>query len=385
MTENQTVKNSSAFILIKIIIAQFFCTSLWFAGNAVSSQIVGGNSSSEVLIIAVQLGFIFGTLLFAVTKISDRFSPSLVFLYSSLIASVANLLIPFFGSIEVITFLRFITGVFLAGIYPVGMKIAADHHNKGLGIALGYLVGALVLGTALPFLIKGSIDLTQWQLVFYLTSGLAVFGGILIGFGVPDGPFRKKSPTIDFTAFFRIFKYPKFRAAAIGYFGHMWELYAFWSFIPVYLSVHQRFANTTFNISQFSFLIIAFGTLGCILMGYFAFRKSSRKAAANSLLISLLCCLLSPFIINLNFIFVLMFLLIWGFFVVADSPQFSTLVAQTSPAESKGTALTIVNSLGFAITIPSIYLVGQITGKWMFLPLAIGPIIGLFVFLKGTK
>ncbi len=385
MTVNQTKKYSSGFILIKIILAQFFCTSLWFAGNAVSSQIFDHNSSSEVLIIAVQLGFIIGTLLFAIIKISDRFSPSMVFLYSSLIASLANFFIPFFESIEIISFLRFITGVFLAGIYPVGMKIAADHHNKGLGIALGYLVGALVLGTALPFMIKGSIDLTQWQLVFLLTSGLAIFGGLLIGFGVPDGPFRQKSPTIDFTAFFRIFKYPRFRAAAIGYFGHMWELYAFWSFIPVYLTIHQQNTQTTYNVDRFSFLIIAFGTLGCILMGYFAFRKSSKKAAAYSLMISILCCLASPIVINLSFGFVLVLLLIWGFFVVADSPQFSTLVAQTSPPESKGTALTIVNSLGFAITIPSIYLVGQLAGKWMYLPLAIGPIIGLFFFLRGSK
>lgn len=376
----------SPHILPIIVISQLFCTSLWFAGNAIlpelqrEFQLSGG--ATGLLTSSVQLGFISGTLIFAFLKISDRFSPSKVFLVSALAGSMMNLSITFLsGQAEWLIFLRFLTGFSLAGIYPVGMKIASDYHQRGLGMALGYLVGALVIGTASPHLLKNWFASQPWQYVLYSTSALALIGGVLIGTTVPNGPFRKTSPDVDLTAFFRIFKAKKFRAAAFGYFGHMWELYAFWAFIPTFLAIYNDQGGFSFSVPFASFSIIAIGGLSCVLGGYFSFRWGSNLVAFLALLTSLVCCLLSIFSFQLSPFLFIIFLLIWGMAVITDSPQFSTLVAQYAPADSIGTALTIVNSLGFVITIGSIQLLsGMVESKWMFLWLAPGPLLGLLAF-----
>ncbi len=336
---------------------------------------------------AVQLGFILGTLVFAVFTISDRFSPSRVFLVCALAGAGCNLSLLLATNLSTLLLARFLTGFCLAGIYPVGMKIAADYHQKGLGKALGYLVGALVLGTAFPHLLKAVTQDLRWEYVIWATSGLAVLGGVALKALVPDGPFRTQGTKPDFTAFLQIFRQKEFRAAAFGYFGHMWELYTFWALVPVILGLYLEFhSGTYFDVPLLSFTVIAAGSLACVAGGYLAQRAGSARIAFGALAVSFVCCLLSPWLFSVPFSVFLAFLLVWGLAVVMDSPQFSTVVAQNAPGQVKGTALTIVNSIGFAITIVSIQFL-QLLQEWVpaqqqFLFLAIGPLLGLLAMRR---
>ncbi len=386
----------SKLILPIIVISQFCCTSLWFAGNGVMSDLmVNFNLKSNALghlTSAVQFGFIFGTLIFAILTIADRFSPSKVFLTCALLGSLFNIGVIWEGnSLASILSLRFITGFFLAGIYPVGMKIAADYYEKGLGKSLGFLVGALVVGTAFPHLAKEMTGLFPWKSVLVLTSSLALLGGLLMLTMVPDGPYRKSGNKLDLSAFFGVFRNRKFRSAAFGYFGHMWELYAFWAFVPVILKTYSiEHPEVIFNIPLLSFLIIGIGGLACVLGGYLSQTLGTRRIAFIALLLSCGCCLVSPliFMTESESLFI-GFLLFWGMVVIADSPLFSTLVTQNVSAEIKGTALTIVNCIGFSITIISIQLLNilqdTMNPTYIYTVLAFGPILGLILLYEKKK
>lgn len=385
-------------ILPVIVFSQFCCTSLWFAGNGVMGDLLlTFNLQQDALghlTSAVQFGFITGTLSFAFLNLADRFSPSKLFFISALFGAVFNLgVILENNNFFSLLLFRFLTGVSLAGIYPVGMKIASDYYQKGLGKSLGYLVGALVLGTAFPHLLKtltGTENL-PWRMVIIFTSFLAILGGLLILLLVPNGPYRKAKSQIEFSAVFKIFKNPSFKAAASGYFGHMWELYTFWAFIPVILNTYNLMhPGTSFNLPLLSFFIIGLGGISCVTGGYISEAFGTKKTAASALFLSGLCCLLSPFIFMQNSGFLLMlFLSFWGIMVVADSPLFSTLVAQNTAAESRGTALTIVNCIGFAITIVSIQLINflllWINPLYVLSLLAFGPFLGLLALFRKNK
>jgi predicted MFS family arabinose efflux permease len=261
------------------------------------------------------------------------------------------------------------------------MKIAAGWYQKGLGRALGYLVGALVLGTAFPHLVKGFGKGLPWETVILSVSILAATGGIAMFLFVKNGPYHTSSSKFQWSAITQVFKVKEFRSAAFGYFGHMWELYALWTFVPFILIVYQETTGYEFNIPLLSFLIIGAGALGCIIGGLFSNRNGSARVAYLFLLISGICCLLSIFLLDLPFILFLSIMIIWGFTVVADSPQFSTLNALTAPRQLVGTGLTIVTSIGFAISILSIELLNILKEftdlRWMFLVLIPGPVFGL--------
>lgn len=386
-------QNITPFYLLPVIIfSQFAGTSLWFAGNAILPDLQEafqlpvsalGNITS-----AIQFGFISGTLTFAFLLIADRFSPSKVFLVSAILGALCNLLIFLFpAGFTALLLFRFMTGFFLAGIYPVGMKISADWYAKDLGKALGYLVGALVLGKAFPFFLKNQAQNLPWHFIIIATSALAVLGGLLIYFLVGDGPNRTKGSQFQPKVIAQIFQFPKFRAAALGYFGHMWELYTFWAFTPLILETFNRLnPQHILSIPFWSFLIIALGTLGCIVGGYLSQRIGSAKVAFGMLFTSGLCCLFSPALFQLAPPLFLIYLLIWGFSVVGDSAQFSTLVAQTAPKEYIGSALTIVNCIGFSITIISIEVLNamrhQLDDQFLYLLLVVGPIFGLLSIKK---
>ena len=380
-------------VLVIIVVSQFCCTSLWFAGNSIISDLVFNfnlNASAlGHLTSAIQFGFITGTLVFSILTIADRFSPSKVFFMSSLLAAVFNLgLIWNANSLLSLLVFRFMTGFFLAGIYPVGMKIASDYFEKGLGKSLGFLVGALVLGTAFPHLLKGSSGLFYWEAIVYVTSGLALFGGLLMLGLVPNGPNRKAGSSLNLSAFLSVFKNRAFKSAAFGYFGHMWELYAFWAFVPVILQTYQSLhPNAQINIPFCAFLIISGGAFGCILGGYLSEKFGVKQIAFVALSLSGLFCLLSPmlFIIDSTALLIVS-LIFWGIFVIADSPMFSTLVAQNASGQLKGTALTIVNCIGFAITIISIQIINVLShsksSTYIYMVLAIGPLFGIIHLFK---
>lgn len=383
-------------ILPVIVISQFFCTSLWFAGNAVISDIAKQMQLEPAFLAylssAVQAGFIIGTFVFALLSIADRFPSTRVFMICAIVAAIINAGICLPGITPVILLTcRFATGFFLAGIYPVGMKIAADHYQQGLGKSLGYLVGALVIGTAFPHLLKSLSANFPWQYIIAATSLLSVLGGIAMYLLVPQGPYVVSGKKLNWKASVNSFRNRRFKAAAFGYFGHMWELYAFWVFVPVILTAYQQHhSGIQMNVALWSFLIIAAGSLSCVLSGYVSQYWGAKKTATIALLLSCLCCMISPlFIAQGQLTLLLAFMLLWSVVVIADSPMFSTLVAQNAPAESKGSSLTIVNCIGFFITIVSIQLLSALrteaNATCLYMLLALGPVLGLAALFKNRK
>src|SRR6478609_393458 len=269
-------------VLPIIVISQFFCTSLWFAGNAILADLIKSfhldPSFLAHLTSMVQFGFITGTFVFALLTIADRFSPSLVFFTCSILAGLFNLGITIDNNDSTwLLFFRFSTGFFLAGIYPVGMKIASDYYQQGLGKSLGFLVGALVLGTAFPHLVKSIAADFSWKYVVFTTSSLSAIGGLSIWVLVPNGPFRKPSQQLNPSAFLSGFKNKSFRSAAFGYFGHMWELYTFWAFVPIMLTAYKNYFHNDLNVPLTSFIIIAFGGIACVVSGYLSQQFGSKK------------------------------------------------------------------------------------------------------------
>jgi len=385
--------SNTKFVLPIIVISQFLCTSLWFAGNAVLPDIIK-NFPAELNLLAnltsmVQFGFIAGTLVFAIFAISDIFAPSKVFFVCGIAASIFNLGICLeFSDVNLLLLFRFLTGFMLAGIYPVGMKIASDYFKDGLGKSLGFLVGALVLGTAFPHLLKTFTADFPWKYVIYATSTLSLIGASCVFFLVPNGPFRMAGQKFDFSACLSGFKNINFRSAAFGYFGHMWELYTFWAFLPGILLLYKSTHDVAkLNVSLFAFLIIASGGLSCMLGGLLSQKFGAKKIATIALSVSGLCCLLSPIFLFADSVYIFfMFLFIWGLAATADSPLFSSLVAKNAPEHLRGTSLTLVNCIGFAITIVSIQLLNilskEMNSHYLYMVLAIGPILGLWALLK---
>lgn len=374
------------YILPVIIFSQFAGTSLWFAANAVIGDLQRawqlGEHATTYVTAAVQSGFIAGTLVFAFLAIADRFSPRRVFFACTLAGGIANLGVLFgSGGLAELLLYRFATGFFLAGIYPVGMKIAAGWYDSGLGRALGYLVGALVLGTAFPHLLRGLGADLAWQQVMLSVSVVSVLGGGMMLWLVPDGPHLGGAPGFDPRALAIIFRSRAFRASAFGYFGHMWELYTLWAFLPLWLSAYAAQAGSELNVSAWTFAIIAAGFVGCAGGGLISEKAGSARVAAVQLTISGACCLLSPWFFEAGTILLFVFLLCWGIAVVGDSPQFSALNAVNAPREYVGSALTIANCIGFLITVISIQAAGALLPllgpKYLFWLLLPGPVLGL--------
>ncbi len=390
--------NPPRYLLPVITLAQLLSTSLWFAVNGVMPDLQRGLGFSDSAIgwltSSIQLGFIAGTLCFSVLMISDRFSMRWVFLVCALLGAGFNLAAIVLPSLPVesrgaaLIALRFATGFCLAGIYPVGMKLASSWYQKGLGAALGFLVGALVVGTALPHLLRALGASWAWQNVMIVTSALAVAGGLLVAWLAPDGPHLLRGARISPKALLVIVRDPKVRASAFGYFGHMWELYAFFVLTPVMIAAYLN-TSVSRAVSLLSFYVIAVGGVGCVLGGLVARRYGSARVAAFLLACSGLCALLSPWMRDAPWWLFAIWLLVWGTTVSADSPQFSTLTAQNAPREVVGSVLTFVNCLGFMITVISIQLMTELSLKyspWPVLPLlAIGPALGVLAMWPLLK
>ena len=315
-------------VLPTIIFSLFAGTCPWLAGNAVlpDLQRLWGLSPDAVgyMTSSVQLGFIAGTLLFAVLAVSDLISPRRVFLLCCFIVAACNAGTYLFAdTFATLLVFRFLTGFFLAGIYPVGMKIAAGWFQRDLGRALGYLVGAIVLGTAFPHLLKATGQSLPWASVILSVSFIAALGGVAMYVLVPDGPYHTPAARLDPRALELIFRSKHFRASAFGYFGHMWELYAFWAFVPVILSAHIGSGTAMdLDIPFWAFAIIGIGSIGCAVGGLLSGKFGSARVATVELGISGICCIISPFMLSAPTSVFLLFLLIWGVTVAGDSPQF---------------------------------------------------------------
>jgi len=374
-------------VLPVIVLSQFAGTSPWFSGNAILpalAQTLGMDGQAPAGITsAVHLGFIAGTLIFAVFNIADRWRPRDVFLVCALLGALANaamIVVPHLPAPYAwLLVLRFASGFFLAGIYPVGMKIAAGWSREGLGQALGFLVGALVIGTALPHLLAGPDLGVHWTQVALAVSALAVAGGAAMHALVPEGPYLAPAPRFDPTAVARAFRASDFRASACGYFGHMWELYTMWVAVPLLLAARLDGALASFV----AFAVLGSGALTCAWGGQWSRRWGSARVAAGFLLTSGLCAALAPWMVEAGDGLFYAWLMVWGLSVSSDSPQFSALTARNAPPHAVGSVLTLTNSIGFAISIVSIEWMSHLLQRWAvadLMPiLALGPALGLWM------
>jgi MFS transporter, DHA1 family, inner membrane transport protein len=371
-------------ILPVLVLAQFAGTSLWFAVNAVmpdlQRELGWANAAVGALTSSLQFGFIVGTLVFALLAIADRFSARRVFLICALAGAACTVgAWAMVRNYEALMAWRFATGFFLAGIYPVGMKIAAQWYSKGLGGALGLLIGALVLGSASAHALRALGDALPWPTLMLGVAALAAFGGLLLYFATIDPPHAQaRVSTLQWRALATVWTDARVRASVLGYFGHMWELYTMWVMVPLILAT--RLEGTA--LSWTAFFVLGSGAFGCAAGGWVAQRWGSARVAGSQLLISGLCCLAAPFMLGASDAVFYAWLALWGITVAGDSPQFSTLTARNAPPQAVGSVLTLTNSIGFAISIASILLfvsLSETVPLGSLLPwLAIGPVLGLW-------
>lgn len=382
-------------ILPVIVLSQFAGTSLWFAVNAVMPDLQGAWNLPPTAVAsvtsAVQLGFVAGTLVFALLMLADRFPPTRVFLACSILAALCNGAIALLdGQFGLLVGLRFAVGFLLAGIYPVGMKIAASWYRQGLGAVLGILIGALVLGTALPhglralageggMALPAIAGLLPWQSVVLSVSLLAALGGVATALLVPEHGGAANPVPVRLRALGAIWSDRRLRASVFGYFGHMWELYSLYVLLP--MIVATRFAGTA--VSAACFWAIAAGALGCAGGGWLVRHWGSARVAQWQLAASGACCLAAPWLLDAPLALFTAWLVVWGITVAGDSPQFSALTAGNAPPHAVGSVLTFTNCIGFAISVASIELFVRAAQVWPLanvLPwLGVGPVLGLLM------
>lgn len=371
-------------VLPVLVLAQFAGTSLWFAVNAVmpdlQRELGWPTAALGTLTASLQFGFIAGTLVFALLAIADRIAPRRVFLVCALAGAACTVgAWAMVSDYHALLAWRFATGFFLAGIYPVGMKIAAQWYTRGLGAALGLLIGALVLGSASAHALRALSGTLPWPTLMLGVAAMAALGGVMLYALVGDAPGAvARVTTLQWRALATLWTDARVRSSVLGYFGHMWELYTMWVLVPLILATRLQGAT----LSWTAFFVLGAGVIGCAGGGWVALRWGSARVAGAQLATSGLCCLAAPWAMHAPDALFYAWLLLWGVTVSGDSPQFSTLTARNAPPQAVGSVLTLTNSIGFGISIASILLfvsladrvpLGQLV-PW----LAVGPALGLW-------
>jgi MFS family permease len=374
-----------------LAIAELLGMSLWFSGSAVVPALARewnlSDSAAHWLTLSVQLGFVAGTGLSAFLNLPDIISPRHLFTLTAVGGGIVNGL---FGltahDVGMAVCLRFLTGMLLAGVYPPAMKMLATWFRHGRGLALGVLVGALTLGKATPYLVNG-IGSANWRHNVLFVSLLAVIGGLIALLFVSDGPYALPAAPFDWKQVGRVFRNRGVRLASLGYFGHMWELYAMWTWIPFMIRASLSLRKSDPALAEVSsFLVIGCGALGCIVAGLIADRIGRTIVTSGAMAISGSCCLLIGLLFGAHPIWLLIVAAIWGASVVADSAQFSACVTELGEPQYIGTALTIQTCLGFLLTTISIELIPRIERamgwEYAFAVLAPGPLFGVLAMLR---
>ena len=377
--------------LVLLAVTLVLAMSTWFSASAVIPQLRVqwelSDSAAAWLTIAVQLGFVCGALISSLLNLSDIVSPRHVILGGAVGAATVNGLLAITGSAAVGIPLRFATGFFLAGVYPPAFKLMSTWFKKGRGLALGILAGALVVGNAMPHLVNGLGGL-DWRLVIYVTSVLTLAGGLIAEFAVTEGPFPFPRAIFDPRQAGRVFSNRGVRLASFGYFGHMWELFAMYAWFLVFFSEElvTRGASVGSSAAYATFAVIAIGGLGSWVGGILGDRWGRTKTTAAMMGVSGSCAVLIGLLFGAPAWLVLLVSLVWGFAIVADSAQFSTMVTELADQAYVGTALTLQLAGGFALTMATIWLIPFLEDafgwRWAFAFLALGPTLGVLAMLR---
>lgn len=377
--------------LLLLASAVFLGMAPWFSASAsVPFLRVEWNlndSGAAALVLAVQLGFVAGTLLSAIFNLPDVLNTRRLFAISAFAGALSNAAFGLFAH-EMTTALvcRFLTGMFLAGVYPPGMKIMATWFRVGRGMAIGVLIGALTLGKSSPYLIN-SFGSQNWRQNMVIVSIFASVGAIIVALFVGNGPYALPPARFDLHQVKKIFQNRSVRLANFGYFGHMWELYAMWTWAPVMIRASFTEQGSPPQFAEFaSFIVLGAGAVGCVAAGILADRIGRTVVTSLSMAISGSCCILIGLLYNANPLFLLAAAAVWGASVVADSAQFSTCVTELGEPQYMGTALTIQVCIGFLITMASIemipLLVETVGWRYAFIALAPGPLFGVVSMLR---
>jgi len=387
------------FQLAWLSLAMFLGMTMWFSATAANAPIVAEfhltSAETAWLTMAVQGGFVIGTLLSAALNLPDIVNPRKLFAIGCVLGAVANAALTQAGGAVQLIGLRAATGASLAWVYPPGMKIAAGWFDRTRGAALGILIGALTIGSAFPHLLASASATIAWRTLMLSASALALAGAVIVVTLVGDGPYVATSARFDPRAVARVFADRGTRLATLGYLGHMWELYAVWTWMAAFAAASlggfaARSAATPSSPagSAVAFATIASGALGSAAAGWFADRVGKARIAAWAMIVSGTCCAIAGFLFHAPAPLLLMFAIVWGVAVVADSAQLSALVAQYSPRDHVGTALTVQTCVGFLLTMMSIRLLpvaAQAIGwQWVFICLVPGPFLGALA-LRGLS
>ncbi len=355
-------------MLLLVALGELLGMTVWFsataAGPAIAREFALGTSARAWLTMAVQAGFVAGTLLTALTNTADVINPRRLFLVGAIAAAVVNAALAVVPTAAAIVVLRFFTGAALAWVYPPGMKIVAGWFRERRGAALGVVVGALTLGSAFPHFLAWVGAGLPWRALVYAASICAAAGGIIVGFGAKDGPHVAASAPFDRHALRIVLRHRGVRLATLGYLGHMWELYASWTWIAGFAAAALASRGPSSVGSLVAFVMIASGAIGCVVAGLWADTWGKPRVAGAAMVVSASCALLSPLAFRASLAGLIAFAVVWGFSVVADSAQFSALVAEHSPRTHVGTALTLQVSAGFLLTMVSMRIVPEIAAAF---------------------
>ncbi len=371
--------------------AELLAMTLWFSASAVVPTLREdwdlSSAGAAWLTNSVQIGFVAGTFTSAFLNLPDVMNSRRLFAISALLGAGSNAAFAFIADGLVLgVLLRFLTGVFLAGIYPTGMKLCATWSRRYLGFAIGLLVGALTVGSASPHLIRSLSDL-PWQHVVFVSSVLALIGAAIVLFLVRDGPFAVAQASFDPRVVIRCLAQRGVMLANVGYLGHMWELYAMWTWVPVFLVEALALRGESASLAGIiAFSVIAVGGVGSVVAGVFADRVGRTAITSGAMLLSGSMALLAAVFFGASLVVLVPILLIWGLTIVADSAQFSAAVTELSPPEYVGTVLTMQTGMGFLLTLFSIQLVPLFVDAqgWSlaFGMLALGPALGIWAMLR---